>query len=194
LLAAAGPESVIVASMESVRQAFSAPETANGQIKPFSPQLTLGIGTRVSQLAFSADENYLVISAENGGGLAIYRVEALMKGSTQVEFEIPTNGISLRAMVPNPTPEKAELFAIVTSDGKLLVANLNTRQFLNTAQGQILRDGVSCVSWSARGKQLVAGFGNGICIQMTPEGESKAEIPRPSNIDGDQHGKKYPLI
>jgi nucleoporin NUP159 len=192
LLAAAGPEAVIIASTESVRQAFSAPGISDGQIKTFTPQLTLGVGTRVSQVAFSADEKYLVISAEHGGGLAVYNVEALMKGSTQVDFELSTNGISLRAMVPNPTPEKAELFAIVTTDGKLLMANLNSRQFLSSAQGQILRNGVSCVSWSTRGKQLVAGFGNGSCLQMTPEGESKAEIPRPNTLKGDQHGEKHP--
>ena len=134
LLAAAGPESVIVASTESVCQAFSAPGSADGQIKSYSPQLTLGLGTRVSQVAFSADERYLVISAEHGGGLAIYSVETLMAGSTRVEFELSTNGISLRALVPNPTPEKAELFALVTTDGKLLVANLQTHQFVNSKQ------------------------------------------------------------
>lgn len=192
LLAAAGPDTVIVASTDSVRQAFSAQGSGDGQIKPYNPQLTINLGTRVSQVAFSADENELVISAENGGGLAIYSVEALMKGNTQVEFELSTNGIPLRAMVPNPTPEKAELFALVTTDGKLLVANLQTRQFLSSVQGQgqILREGVSCVSWSNRGKQLVAGFGNGSCLQMTPEGDAKAEIPRPSTLEGDQHGKK----
>lgn len=176
-----------------MRDAFSEQGPVDGQVKPFSPQLTLGVGTRVSQVAFSADENYLVVSAENGGGLAIYNIETLKKGSTQVEFELSTNGIPLRAMVPNPSPEKAELFAIITADGKLLVANIKSHQFLNGTHGTILRDGVSCVSWSTRGKQLVAGFGNGSCLQMTPEGEPKADIPRPSTIEGDQHGNNDPF-
>lgn len=192
LLAAAGPESMVIASTKSVRDAFSAQGLADGQIKPYHPQLTWGVGSRVSQVAFSADESYLVISAENEGGLAIYSVEAILKGSTRVEFELNTDGIPLRAMVPNPTPEKAELIAIVTIDGKLLVANLQTRQFVDGTRGQILRDGISCVSWSTRGKQLVAGFGNGTCLQMTPEGESKAEIPRPSTIEADHHGNQDP--
>lgn len=193
LLAAAGPESVIIASTQSVRDAFSAEGFADGHIKPFNPQLILGVGMRVSQVAFTADERYLVISAEKEGNLAIYSVESMKNGNTLAEFEISTDGIALRALVPNPAPEKAELVAIVTANGKLSIANLQTRQYVNGKQGPILREGVSCVSWSTRGKQLVAGFGNGTCLQMTPEGESKAEIPRPSSIEGDQHGNQICL-
>ena len=187
LIAAAGPDSVIIASTESVRQAFTTQTSADSDVKPFSPQLTLPIGTRVSQVAFSADESFLVISAETGGGLAVYDVQALMQGSTQSAFELSTNGVSLRALTPNPTPEKAELFAAVTTNGDLMMANLKSRLFLNGPTGQTMKDGVSCVSWSTRGKQLVAGLGNGAGFQMTPEGEGKAEIPRPLGLDGDQH-------
>lgn len=187
LIAAAGPDSVIIASTESVRQAFTSQISADSDVKPFSPQLTLPIGTRVSQVAFSADESFLVISAENGGGLAVYDVQALMQGSTQSAFELSTNGVSLRALTPNPTPEKAELFAAVTTSGDLMIANLKSRQFLSGPAGQTMKNGVSCVSWSTRGKQLVAGLGNGTGFQMTPEGEAKAEIPKPLGLDGDQH-------
>lgn len=188
LLAAAGPASVIIASTESIRRAFSTTDSADGDTKPFTPQLTLNIGMRVSLIAFSADENRLVMSAESGGGLAVYNVQSLMAGNTQSEFELSTNGISLRCMLANPTPEMAELFAIVTTNGELMMANLNTRQFLNSVHGQIMKRDVSCISWSNRGSQLVAGLGNGACCQMTPEGEVKAEIPRPDNLIGDQHG------
>ena len=185
-MAAAGPESVILASTESVRQAFSSEGETN--IKPFTPQLTLTLGIRVSQLAFSADEDYLVISAEHGGGLAVYEVEVLMQGNTKPAFQLSTNGTSLRSLVPNPTPEKAELFAVVTNNGGLMMANLQTRDFVSGVQGQVMKEGVSCVSWSTKGKQLVAGLGDGTCYQMTPEGQGKAEIPRPLTLQGDQHG------
>ncbi|KAL2058852.1 hypothetical protein ABVK25_000144 [Lepraria finkii] len=185
LLAAAGPESVVIAGTDSVRQAFSA--SADGNIKPYTPQLTIPIGMRVSQVAFSADEDFLVLSAETGGGLAVYEVQALIQGNTQSTFQLPTNGAALRALVPNPTPETAELFAVVTTNGELLMANLKTRQFLNGSQGQVLKDGVSYVSWSTQGKQLVVGLGNGTLCQMTPKGEMKGEIPRPPALEGDQH-------
>lgn len=189
LLAAAGPDSVVVASTDSVRQAFSAPGEAVDNVKPFAPQLTIPIGMRVSHVAFSADENFLVLTAETGGGLAVYEVASIMQGNTQPAFQMGTNGVALRALVPNPTPERAELFAAVTSNGDLMMANLKTQQFLSGPTQQVLKNGVSCVSWSTRGKQLVAGLGNGTCFQMTPEGEGKAEIPRPPGLEGDHHGK-----
>lgn len=187
LLAAAGPESVIVAGMESVRQGFFAGSAADGNSKPFTPQLTLNVGMRVSQVAFSADESFLVLSAESGGGLAVYDVQSLMHGATESAFQLTTNGTALRTLLPNPTPEKAELFAAVSTNGQLLMANLKTREFFIGPQGQVLKDGVSCVSWSARGKQLIAGLGDGTCYQLTPEGQGKAELPRPPALDSDQH-------
>lgn len=187
LLAAAGPESVIIASTELVRQAYTAPD--GGNVKTFSPQLTLNLGMRVSQVAFSADEEYLILSAENGGGLAVYSVEGLMQNNTQPAFQMSTDNISVRALLPNPTTEKAELLALVRFDGQLMMANLNTRQFSNGAQGPMLKAEVSCVSWSNKGKQLVAGLGNGSCFQMTPEGEGKAELPAPTDLEGHHHGE-----
>jgi nucleoporin NUP159 len=186
LLAAAGPDSVILASTESVRQAFSS--GGEGNPKSFTPQLILNLGIRVSQVAFSADEDHLIISAEQGGGLAVYNVQALMQGNTEPAFELPTNNIGIRSLVPNPTAEKAELVAVVTSNGGLMMANLQTREFCIGAQGLIMKEGVSCVSWSNKGKQLVAGLGDGTCLQLTPEGLGKAEIPKPLALEGDQHG------
>ncbi|KAL2064813.1 hypothetical protein VTL71DRAFT_3953 [Oculimacula yallundae] len=184
LVAAAGPDVVIVASTESVRKAF---EGAGSNTKQFQPQLKMPMPMRVSQVAFSADETYLVLSAETGGGLAVYEVQSLLQGSTEPAYQLPTENLALRALIPNPTPEKAELFALVTTDGKLMMANIKEKSFVSGSNGPVLKTGVSCVSWSARGKQLVAGLGNGTAYQMTPEGEGKAEIPRPPNVNAGDH-------
>lgn len=188
-MAAAGPSSVIIASTESVRQAYTSGGGGGEHIKAFNPQLTLNVGTRISQVAFSADEQYLILSAEQGGGLAIYEVSAIFKGNSQSAFEIGTGGNSLRALVPNPAIEKSELLCMISIHGDLMMANLSMRQLLAGPQGSILHGGISSVSWSPTGKQLVAGLGNGSCLQMTPEGEVKKEIPRPQALEGDQHGK-----
>ncbi|KAI4107346.1 MAG: hypothetical protein L6R37_001707 [Teloschistes peruensis] len=185
LLAAAGPDAVIIASTEAVRKAFGADGPIGNNNKTFTPQLTLKLGIRISHVAFSADESYLVLSAEDGGGLAVYEVQSLTQGNTQTAFEISTNNTSLRALLPNPMPEKAELFAVVTTSGQLSIANLNSRQFV--PQGAPLKEGVSCVSWSALGKQLVAGHGSGACFQLTPEGAEKATFPPPPGLEGDQY-------
>lgn len=188
LVAAAGPDSVIVATTESVRKAFEGPNTGDGNFKPFQPQLTLPMPMRISQLAFSADESYLVLAAEVGGGLAVYDVQTLLQGSTQSAFELSTNGQAVRALIPNPTAERGELFAVITADGNLMMANLKERSFVSGSTGQILKGGVSCVSWSTKGKQLVAGLGNGTAYQMTPEGVGKLDIPKPPGIDDNHHG------
>lgn len=196
LLAAAGPDAIVVARTKSVEKAFEGP--SSGNFKPFEPELKIPMPMRVSQLAFSADDTYLVLSAESGGGLAVYEVDALLNGSTQTAFEVPTNGESLRALVPNPTRDKGELLAVVTTDGNLMMANLKNRAFTSGPNGQILRSGVSCVSWSTKGKQLVAGLGDGSAVQMTPEGEIKAEIPKTPGLDDSDHGKSseisHPIV
>jgi nucleoporin NUP159 len=189
LIAAAGPNSIIVATTESVRMAYRGTPIENTQVRPFQPQLTIEINMRISQLAFTADETYMIISAENGGGLAIYEVQSLMNGSQKSSFQMSTNGASLRALMPNPTAEKGELVALVTTDGKLMIANLKEKQFISGSNGPVLKNSVSCISWSAKGKQLVAGLGDGTASQMTPEGVGKAEIPRPPNVDPTWHGR-----
>ncbi|KAF4951088.1 hypothetical protein FGADI_7703 [Fusarium gaditjirri] len=181
LVAAAGPDQVVIATTESVRKAFEKPKDGDSDIREFEPQLKIPMPMRVSQLSFTADENYLILSAESGGGLAVYEVQSLLSGSTNSAFELSTNGETLRAMIPNPTPEKAELCAIVTNNGNLHMANLKKRQI-----SSVLKTQVSCVSWSSKGKQLCAGLGDGTIFQMTPEGEGKGEIPKPPSV-GDSH-------
>lgn len=183
LIAAAGPDSIAFTSTDSLRKAFESPKEGDTDIRAYTPQLTMSMPMRISQLAFTADEEYLILSAENGGGLAVYEVQSLLQGSTNSAFELPTGGESLRALLPNPTAEKAELCAVVTNSGKLLMANLKDRQLSNP-----LKTEVSCVSWSAKGKQLCAGLGDGTIHQMTPAGEAKAEIPKPPTLNN-CHGK-----
>ncbi|KAI1467394.1 uncharacterized protein F4812DRAFT_471475 [Daldinia caldariorum] len=183
LVAAAAPDGVVLATTEAVRKAFASPKDGDNDIRNFEPPLKLSLPTRISQLAFTSDGAYLILSAEQGGGLAVYETQAIRQGSTQVAFEIPTIGESLRALAPNPSLEMSELCAVVTSEGNLLMANMKDRNFISRPTGQILRNQVSCVAWSNKGKQLVAGLGDGFIQQMLPNGDVKANIPRPPDLD-----------
>ncbi|KAL3964105.1 hypothetical protein ACCO45_001109 [Purpureocillium lilacinum] len=178
LVAAAGPDQLVIASTESVRKAFESPKEGDSNVRGFEPQLRVPMSMRIAQVAFTADEKYLILSAESGGGLAVYEVQSLLQGSTSTAFELSTNGESLRSLVPNPTTDKAELCAIVTSNGSLHMADLNERRLSGTLKMQ-----VSCVSWSTKGKQLCAGLSDGTIHQMMPTGEAKAEIPKPPSLD-----------
>ncbi|PGH05181.1 hypothetical protein GX51_03080 [Blastomyces parvus] len=185
LLAAAGPEGLVITSTDAVRKAYTADAIGDSNIRSFQPQLQISLPQKVSHVAFSADENVLVVAAADGSGLIAYEVASLMQGNSQPAFTLALNGARLRALAPNPA--LAELFAAVTTDGELLMANLQTNQLVQGPAGPVLKTGVSCISWSNRGKQLVAGLGNGTISQMTPEGELKAEIPQPPGLDGDRH-------
>lgn len=182
LVAAAGPDYIAFATTESVRKALESPKNGDSDVRNYEPQLKIPMPMAISQLSFTADETYLLLSAENGGGLAVYDVQALLQGSTSSAFELSTGGESLRCLVPNPTVEKSELCAVVTNSGKLHMANLKERAISNPLKTQ-----VSCISWSTKGKQLCAGLADASIYQMTPEGEGKAEIPRPAELN-DYHG------
>ncbi|KAJ2900759.1 Nucleoporin [Zalerion maritima] len=184
-LAAAGPDSFVLAKTKAIRDAFKAdPESADSKIRPFTPHIKIDVPGRITHVAFTSDEKYLIVSSEPRGALNIFDSQSLFNGSSrQPSFELATNGEPLRALVPNPAIEKAELIAAVTTQGNLLVANMKTRSF--EGNGGVLRTNASCVAWSTRGKQLVAGTAEGFVFQMTPSGEVKAELPRALDLQGD---------
>lgn len=187
MFAVAGPDALYIGTTESVRKAFDAPR-GDTDIRPYQPQMTVPLPTRVSQVAFTADEQFLILSAETGGGLAVYETQALSQGTGQPAFEIGTSGEGVRQLVPNPMPEFSAFCAIVTTNGNLLMANLTERKLVSGENGPVLRNQVTCASWSTKGKQLVAGRADGTVHQMAPDGADKAQIPKPPSL-GDFHGK-----
>ncbi|RDA92867.1 hypothetical protein CP533_2851 [Ophiocordyceps camponoti-saundersi (nom. inval.)] len=183
LVAAAGPDQVVIAKTDAVRKALESPKEGDSDVRTFeNNKIVTPMPMRISQLSFTADENHLILSAEAGGGLAVYEVQSFAQGIARPSFELATGGESLRSLAPNPTPEKAELCAVVTNGGNLHMANLKEKRISN-----VLRSQVSCISWSAKGKQLCAGLADGTIHQMTPDGEAKAEIPKPPSLAGDYH-------
>jgi nucleoporin NUP159 len=89
-------------------------------------------------------------------------------------------------------PELAAFCAIVTDNGNLLMANLQEKSLVSGENGPVLRNQVTCASWSTKGKQLVAGRADGTVHQMTPDGTDKGQIPKPPTL-GDFHGKMSTL-
>ena len=183
LLAAGGSSAVVIASTDTVRNAFTS--EGSEDTKSFAPQLTLDLGIRISQVAFSSDESFLAISAEEGGGLAVYEVDNLLNGNTSSSFEIGTAQIPVRALVPNPGVEAAAaLFAVVNTNGQLAIADMKARKV-----GTTIKEGVSCVAWSPKGKQLIAGLGDGSAVQMKPTGEVTKQFAKPPDVEGNRHSK-----
>ena len=188
LLAAAGPDAIIIATTESVRTALDNGSSTQSNTLSFTPQLTIPAPTRISQVCFTADGNYLILSAESGGGLAVYETSSLKQGNQQPAFQIATENVSVRSIVPNPSLENAHIVAVVLSGGQLMSANLHSKEFASGASGsKIIKDAVSCASWSVKGKQIVAGLGDGTACQLDTSGAVKAMIPKPPALQGEQH-------
>lgn len=141
---------------------------------------------RISHLVFTPDERYLILSAEQGGGLAVYETQTLLQGSSQAAFEISTSGESVKALVPNPMPDLGDLCAVVTNNGNVLMADLGEKSLVQGSNGPVIRSQVTSAAWSTRGKQLVAGMADGTVVQMTPNGTEKAHIPKP-DVVADSH-------
>ncbi|KAJ9608889.1 hypothetical protein H2200_006660 [Cladophialophora chaetospira] len=185
LLAAAGPDAVYITSTQKVREAFQSPPPEKTQTRPFEADIKLPYPNS-SHVTFSSDESVLVIAPATGGIVA-FQVESLQKGQLDPALHIDTNGQSLRALVANPVPESTELFAAVTINGDLMLLDLRAGGIKPGNNGNVLHSGVSCLSWSNKGKQLVAGMGDGTAVQLRPDGVLVANIPKSTSIPPDSH-------
>ncbi|KAK5126420.1 hypothetical protein LTR85_010656 [Meristemomyces frigidus] len=197
LVAAAGPDVLVLAETHKLRQALKEGEKGNA-VKSFAPAATLQI-PRVSQVAFSSDESCLVIVAEQGGGLQVYDVNALTSGSKEPAFQISTDGASVRQLLPNPNPSEStsHLFGVVLGGGQLLLADLKARELSKSSSGSpMFHERVVCACWSRLGKQIVAGREDGTAVQIDQQGNVKAEIPRPPRLaeSVDSRAQAQPLM
>ncbi|GAD93611.1 nuclear pore complex subunit Nup159 [Paecilomyces variotii No. 5] len=194
-----GPDGLFVAKTDAVRQAIAASqpeEDAQGnklekvKTKPFEPQAKIALSAKPTHIAFAAGESALVVATEKADQLLVYDTATLLQSNAQPAISIAMGGVPLRTLVPNPAPAAevhSSLVALVNTNGELSIANLKAGALAPGPGGPVLKNGVSCVSWSNLGKQLVAGLADGTGYQMTPEGEKKDEIPRPPELEGDQH-------
>lgn len=141
---------------------------------------------KLSHVAFASDGSCLVITAQDGGGLAVYSVDDLANNVTKAAFQLATDGIAIRALAPNPNPEFAHFIAVVMDNGHLMMADLQSKSFVGSSS---LRSGVVCISWSVKGRQLVAGLQDGTCVQIDPTGALKATIPKAPDAPTNYVGK-----
>lgn len=190
IVVGAGPDCLVVATTDAIRKAIEAPSTGEDKVKtkPFEPQAMIPLPARPTHVAFTASDDALILATENGSQITVFQTDTLLQGNSQPALSVPTNGVSIRFLAPNPDPTST-FVALVTTNGELLIADLKAGNLISGANGPILRNGVSCVAWSNKGKQLVAGMADGTADQMTPDGTNKDQIPRPSDLEGECHGK-----
>lgn len=194
LVVGAGPDALVISTTEVIRKSIEAPAGQDMEkTKAFQPIATIPLPSRPTHVAFTPGDDGLILATENGPTISVFDTNTLTQGNAQPAISIPTNGVSLRALVPNPD-FSSTLVALVTVNGELFIADLKAGSLVPGPNGPVLKDGVSSVSWSNKGKQLVAGLADGTGCQMTPDGAKKADIPRPSDLEGDCHSKSHPNV
>lgn len=157
-------------------------KAAKEKLLDYQPEATIPI-PRVSHVVFSSDESSLIIAAEEGGGLAIYDVNALLNGGKEAAFSVSTNGAAIRHLLPNPAKDRSHIYGVILVDGSFLMADLQQRQLVNGPNGSsVFRNGVHSACWSKLGKQIVLGLEDGTAVQINPEGAPMAQIPAPPGL------------
>lgn len=183
LVAAAGPDALYLASTDAVRKAFQAGVDKDGINSSFTPDVTIGT-SQLRHIAFSSDEEYLVATREEGDDLIVYRVEDALNNRAPC-LALSLDNLTVRALVPNPSPQMASLFAVVFDSGRLVVVDV--------AKGDgkpVQEENVTCVAWSTAGKALVAGRSDGTALQWhATQNKEIAVIPCPPNIPSGYAGR-----
>lgn len=152
---------VCLGEVNALRQALSALKD-NQTPGRFEPQVSFTVEAAVSHVAFSADAESFYVAAIQGG-LLVYASDTPLNGRQEIVCE------PLLDLAPNPMDETA---ALLTSSGKLLILRAQTAQQVS--------EGVSAISWSKKGKQIMAGMSNGRLLQYTPTGDLKADLTPPT--------------
>ncbi|KAL5000380.1 hypothetical protein BDV10DRAFT_162615 [Aspergillus recurvatus] len=191
IVVGAGPNTLSVASTESVRAAISA-ENGKEKVKtkPFQPQATISLPGRPTHIAFASGDSALVLATENGSQLSVFDTGSLLQLNAHPAISIPTNGATFRTIAPNPAQAEdphSSIVALVTNAGELLIADLKAGNLVTGPNGNILKTDVSSVGWSNKGKQLVAGLVDGAGYVMTPGGVQMDLIPKPSDLTDPCH-------
>lgn len=177
LLAAAGPDTLVLASTAKVRSAFQQKPGEWDVISDFAPDASMPVPV-LRHVAFSSEGDFLVISAEDGGGLAVFDPKEIMKQNFKPGNEISTDKQPIRALLPNPTPEMEHVFAAVLDSGKLVLIDV-VKSVVHTVR----EEGVMVASWSTKGKAIAVGLKDGTGVLYLNDGTVKGVIPRPPTLN-----------
>ncbi|KAH9264886.1 hypothetical protein BASA83_011633 [Batrachochytrium salamandrivorans] len=140
----------------------------------------------VTHLRLSADELSLVVATADGS-LLVYPMAAFFKPSSDSFkntidptsttiapiFTTHISGGAIIDIAPNPDSLPG-LVAVLSADRRVHFVDLSGTVTL------VATENITAFSWSRKGKQLACGTADGKILQISPSGEVKREIPRPS--------------
>ncbi|KAK4950582.1 hypothetical protein LTR66_013919, partial [Elasticomyces elasticus] len=190
LYAAGGPSAVSIGRTQDVRDTLYKKEGED--VRECAPLVTIRC-KRPAHVAFASDESCLVVAEEESTQLEAYSTAALASRQVQKAVTINTNA-PLRAVAPNPSPAEARYFAVINTNGQLLIADLAAGELVQQSGTPILLNSASCVTWSNKGKQVMVGRGDGTATQMKPDGSVVATMARPDSLPSGCHVEQIAWI
>ncbi|EME40370.1 hypothetical protein DOTSEDRAFT_179452 [Dothistroma septosporum NZE10] len=147
---------------------------------------------RISHVAFTADEAWLVVAFDSSGRLAVYATDQLANGA-QPAHEIETSGDGVRHLFPNPQdepmPSHRNVCAVVLNNGDLLFIKVSESNDLciDHRGNNVFCNNVASGTWSKMGKQFVAGLVDGTAVRIDPFNSTKdnvvERIPRAPQLE-----------
>jgi nucleoporin NUP159 len=167
-----------VTTTEKIRKSFSTKAGEWDVIPDFSADVSIPLNDPLRHVVFSTGGEFLVISAESKGALAVFDAQGLAKGNKQPERQIQTDGVAVRTLLANPVDDMAHYMLVVLDTGKLWLVDIAADKTNPLKTG-----GVSCATWSSRGKAVAAGLENGTVEIYLSDGTLKGTIPRPPEVD-----------
>ncbi|KAK6536844.1 hypothetical protein TWF281_001054 [Arthrobotrys megalospora] len=170
LFAAGGPQGVVVARTSTLRAAFKNTSAANNNILPFQPECIIPMSVRLSHIAFTSDGTYLLLGAQLGG-IAVYLVDEILSKGNDVQPRSQINTGPLLEMKPIPTIIEAEKVCIVVGSGWSQGGNVGIVDVKTNQVQENLKSGVTTVSWSPKGKQIICGGSGGGLAWIRPDGK-----------------------
>ncbi|KAF3937041.1 hypothetical protein ABW19_dt0210467 [Dactylella cylindrospora] len=176
LFAAGGPQGLVVARTSTLRAAFKNKSAASGNFIPFQPECVIPMTLKLSHVAFTADGSHLVLAAELGG-VALYLVDDILSQGNQVQPQAQLATGPLLELKPIPTVQDSEKVCVLVGSGWSQGGNLG---IINVKTGQLqanLKSGVTTVSWSPKGKQIVCGGSGGGLAWIRPDGTEADVVP-----------------
>ncbi|KAH4187707.1 hypothetical protein HBI25_098250 [Parastagonospora nodorum] len=178
LLAAAGPDELIVTTTEKIRKCFNKKAGEWDVIADFEADVSIPLNDPLRHVVFSTGGEFLVISAEAKGALAVFDAQELAKGNKQPERQIQTEGVAVRTLAANPNETTGHYMAVVLDTGKLWLVDIERDK-----TNQLKDSGTACVTWSTKGRAVAAGLQDGTVEIYMSDGTLKGTIPRPPEVD-----------
>nr|XP_015798302.2 nuclear pore complex protein Nup214 isoform X1 [Nothobranchius furzeri] len=184
---------------QDILNADKAEGNSNVVVKGMPVLSAVTVGLNLHHLALSCDELTLSVcgeSEETGLFISFYDVRTFMNKARPQKLPFA----SLQPAVDPGTlvqdlkwnPAQTSMLAACLSDGSMMILDVTD---VVKVQAQLPpTSGITCISWSPKGKQVAAGKMNATVSQYTPALEEKKVIPPPHFYTSDEPVKALDVI